>query len=395
VSTTTDEALSTKTCPSCGAEVAEGQSPCPSCGVYLSKWNLFLTSVHNLKKVVADEVSALPAIQGEKTRVWGRKYLDDFLLRSRYALSLVIAEKEIVTFALLQWAAIAIGYYVWVQILGLIPPAVWEDEHKLMNIALNLVVLAWSFVCVGLVAFPLAILSGCMGASHFLRKQGYPSTIAGCLNIVLPRAWNLWIFYWLDAWTTVEQILERLPKRGDAARLPEKAVRELFYYAWKVGTVAVLPAILCGHNLISAGKQSVEFVKNNIVQVMLLRGGYSLACWVVGVGSYIGAVFFYAAFQDLFATHTKIYTFYLWMGIPIVLAAGVVELFLRPIFIISSFALYSDHLNEAEVKLFLPSPPSHTVSAFVTFGIMAIGLLAAFLYRDQLGLTNILHVISR
>jgi len=39
-----------------------------------------------------------------------------------------------------------------------------------------------------------------------------------------------------------------------------------------------------------------------------------------------------------------IYSFYMYAGIPVFFAVGIVVLFLRPIYIISSFALYENYL---------------------------------------------------
>ena len=93
------------------------------------------------------------------------------------------------------------------------------------------------FVCVGLVAYPLGLLTACMGASYMLRFCGRPSTIAECLKIVLPKSWTLWIFSWLDGWWTMERILERLPKKNDRTPLSVKLANEAVYQAWKISSM--------------------------------------------------------------------------------------------------------------------------------------------------------------
>jgi len=67
-----------------------------------------------------------------------------------------------------------------------------------------------------------------------------------------------------------------------------------------------------------------------------------------------------------------------------------VEVFLRPIFVISSCHIYSDYLNEEKQTIMLPTPPSRGTSALVAFGTLLVILAVVFLYRDQLGITQLL-----
>jgi hypothetical protein len=68
-------------------------------------------------------------------------------------------------------------------------------------------VLAWSFLCVALAAYPIAVLTGAMGAAHFLREQGHPSTMAACLKLALPNSSKLWAFHALDGCLTINMIV--------------------------------------------------------------------------------------------------------------------------------------------------------------------------------------------
>jgi hypothetical protein len=182
--------------------------------------------------------------------------------------------------------------------LDWIPEEVWgsaveSDEGSIAN----WILLAWSFVCVGVAAFPVGILTGCMAATSFLHKQGRESTVATCLKLVLPQRWSLWSFHWIDGWITVNQILDRLPKKGGRKK---PVLSEALYYAWKFGVSGVLPSIVTGNNLIKSGKNSVVFVKDNFVEVAKLRAGYSALCWIVGVGSYVVAILFLMAVDMVF-----------------------------------------------------------------------------------------------
>ena len=154
------------------------------------------------------------------------------------SLRFIFSEKENILFALLQLAVIGLGYYIWVEGLAVVPEEVWEkSDSSDSNDAAALIVLVWSFVCVGLVAYPLGLLTACMGASYMLRFCGRPSTIAECLKIVLPKSWTLWIFSWLDGWWTMERILERLPKKNDRTPLSVKLANEAVYQAWKISSM--------------------------------------------------------------------------------------------------------------------------------------------------------------
>ncbi|MFH1640686.1 MAG: hypothetical protein ABIA66_01845 [Candidatus Omnitrophota bacterium] len=339
---------------------------------------------------VKKEISDISDIKDTKRRIWGTVYLKDFVKRSAYAFQLIFQEKEIIIFALLQWAVIGLIYYLWVQALGWIPEYIWQAEGESSGMLISMVLMAWTFLCIGLAAFPLSILSGCMGASHFLTKQGYPSTIAGCVKLVSQRLWNLWIFHWIDGWITANQVLERLPKKGGRGPAAKVALNELLYYAWKLGTIGVLPAILNGRNLIAAGKESIDLVRKHPQEAVLLRGGYSLFCWVVGIVAYVGSIIFFISQHHLFAAKPGIYGFYFLMGVPVIIATGTVLLFLRPIYVIASCSLYSDYVALEKIDTAASLVASKTVSAIIAFIILAIIIAVAFLYRDQLGITKIL-----
>jgi len=194
---------------------------------------------------VRDEIKNIPNIDEKPSGG-----ISSFRARIGYAISLGFKEKEIFFFGLLQWASIGVGYLLWVQMLDWIPEEVWRSaaESDEGSIA-DWILFAWSFICVGVAAFPVGILTGCMGATHFLHKQGRESTVATCLKLVLPQSWSLWSFHWIDGWITVNQILDRLPKKGGRKN---PVLSEALYYAWKLGVTGVLPSIVTGNNLIKS-----------------------------------------------------------------------------------------------------------------------------------------------
>ena len=305
--------------------------------------------------------------------------------RIGYAISLGLKENEIFFFGLLQWAAIGIGYLLWVQIFDWLPNETMggvfgSDEGS----TADWIFLAWSLACVGAVAFPVGILTGCMGAAHFLHKQGRESSIATCFKLVLPQSWPLWSFHWIDGLITVRQILERLPKKDDESTLGEKAWGEASYYAWKLAVAGVLPGIVTGNSLIQSGKNSVIFVKENLLEVAKLRAGYSILCWIVGIGAFVGAILF-LAFSDLGPKGDETYTIALWAGIPIAVAVSVVMLLLRPIYVLALCDLYSDHLARRGVVVNPPDGLSaKSRNAIAVFLCLCAILVAVYLYHAKL-----------
>ena len=346
-------------------------------------------------KSVRNEISRLPEL-GENSPSLGGS-LSGFWTRAKFSVGLILKEKELITFAVLQWVCIALGYYLWIQMIGWIPEAAWaRAEHSDSATLGDLILFLWSFVCVGLVAFPLGILSGCMGAVHFLNRQGQESTIDACLKMVLPRAWPLWIFHWIDGWWTVRRILDRLPKKRDSRTPAQKALSEALYYAWKVGTIGILPALVTGRGLIDAGRRSIGLVRSKIVDVAILRAGYSSMCWIIGVGAYAGAIGFFIAFPGLvnwkLGVAGQMYTIYFWFAVPILMAAGAVMLFLRPIYVISSCDIYADYVQELQENLMLPPPPAQARggSAMAVVIVLALAVLGVVLFRHELGIMEML-----
>lgn len=337
---------------------------------------------------VRDEIKDIPDVDKKPSGGIG-----SFGSRVGYAISLGFKEKEIIFFGLLQWASIGIGYLLWVQMLDWIPEEVWKSsaESDEGSIA-DWILLAWSFVCVGVAAFPVGILTGCMGAAHFLHKQGRESTVAACLQLVLPQSWPLWSFHWIDGWITVNQILARLPKKN-GRRNP--VLSEALYYAWKLGVSGVLPSIVTGNNIIKSGKNSVIFVKDNFLEVAKLRAGYSALCWIVGIGAYIGAILLFKVVDFVpkgDEIYGHIYTFYFWAAVPILIAVAIIMLLLRPIYVLALCHLYSDHLNEKGEAVDLPDNPPKSISAIVAFGCLCVILAVVYLYRIELGVVEMLSV---
>ncbi len=319
----------------------------------------------------------------------------DFLKKGGSSLYFIFSEKENIMFAFLQLLTIAIGYYVWVQFLSWIPQEIWDElaanrgkcsDHKLI---INLIFLVWSFVCVGVAAYPLGILTACMAASYLLRFQRKDSTIASCLKVVLPNSWTLWIFSWFDGWWTVNRIMERLPSKNRPP-LAVRLLHEVVYQGWKAASLGFMPAILSGRGLINAGKDSVNLLKDNFRSLVKLRMGYSLVCWVFGVIGYLLMLVCGVYYVVNTGKNLGLFDFYFLAGFPLVAVLTFIMLIFRPIYIISACRLYAFYAKEKNIEIKLPENSPKYISSFAAFVILIALIIFVCLFRDELGITKIL-----
>ena len=215
------------------------------------------------------------------------------------------------------------------------------------------------------------------------------------MQLVLPQSWSLWSFHWLDGWITVTRILERLPRKNDKRSLTEGAQRgPVLRLEGRRGRCA---ACHCHRQrLIRAGRKSVLFVKDNLIEVAKLRAGYSALCWIVGIGAYIGSIALFAT-VDIVPEHNEIYghiyAFYFWAAVPILIATGIVMLLLRPIYVLALCDLYSDHLQAKGIEVDLPEKSKAATSALVAFAVLCLLTVVAYVYRVELGIVDALSTL--
>ncbi len=307
----------------------------------------------------------------------------------------ILTEKENIFFAFLQLAAIALGYYIWVQIIGWIPAEVWDEisDKDSVGVMINIAFVVWSFICVGLVAYPIGILTACMGASYVLHSEQQESTIAKCLKIVLKRSWPLWIFSWFDGWLTVNRILERLPKKKDRTPRVVKIFKELVYQAWKIATLGIIPALVYGRTVTEACKDSFGLLKNRFIELGKLRVAYSLICWIIGIWCYLSLIVFFPIIIQFQKAHnlSGIFAFYLFAGAPMIFALCFIMVVFRPLYIISSTRIYIDYAREKQIERQSSQESSGGISAFIGYIVLIVIILIIILFKDQLGITNILQ----
>ena len=304
---------------------------------------------------------------------------DDF----SYALKLMRQEKEILLFAALQWLVIGLAYLMWIQVLDWIPDSVWaevaraakEDRDYEGGIA-DLMLWGWSLLIIATAAYPLAILNASIVASHYLKASNHKSTIASCLRLASKNLGRVWLFMALDAFVTVNAILDRLPKKRGKRTAGEEAA----YYAWKIATVGALPSLVAGNGFIDASRESVLLLEGQPVRAIGIRMGYSLLCWIIGVVAYAGAILFFLMFGGPLSGENWLYHFYLLMGAPIFLAVGATSL-LRPLFVIAVSKLYTDVIPvHVEVERTVVAEPENQIDWPMLVFAMLFGIMAALYF---------------
>lgn len=315
-----------------------------------------------------------------------------------YAYKLIWQEKEILFFAALQWATIAIAYILWTKILYWIPDAFWDEVGRSSQndddgafTLINIAILIWSFFVVAVASYPLSILNAAMTASHYLRSAGKPSTLANCLNLAFNNLSRLWVFTTIDAWITVDAILDRLPRKGKG----RTASDEFLYYAWKIGTIGVLPALVAGKDYTDAAKDSVSVLRHSPVRAIGIRMGYSLICWIIGLSAYFGSLYYLSTVSGPNGRMKGLYDFYLVLAVPIIIAVGVNSVLVRPFYLVMISKLYSDVLQLHE-DVTVPTAARKFDLLAVFFSIMLSLLLALYFFGDQLGIRDwIEHLASK
>jgi hypothetical protein len=261
-----------------------------------------------------------------------------------YAVKLMMQEKEILLFAVLQWLVIGLAYMMWTQVLDWIPDSVWAEaaressERSAATDWANLAIWGWSLLIIATAAYPLALLNASIVASHYLKSSGQKSTVPACLNLASKNLGRVWLFTALDALITARAILDRLPSKK---RRKRTASEEAAYYAWKIATIGVLPSLVSGKTFVDSANESVWLLEDQPVRTIGIRMGYSLLCWIIGVLAYAGAVVTLVMFGGPLGGENWVYHFYVLMGAPIFFAVGIVSL-IRPVFVLAISKLYTD-----------------------------------------------------
>lgn len=312
--------------------------------------------------------------------------LAGFLSKVGYSLSLAAREKEIFLFVLLQWVSVIFGYHIWIKLYHWIP-----DSWILLSLLLkngDFVTIAeifWSIICISIFALPIGILSGCMGASHILTRQGQASTVASCLKIVIPRTFVLWSFHWRDGLITGLQMLRVFSFLDTEVSSSKKEREKISDLAWKTGVVAVIPCILSGYSLEDSANKSLDFVKDDFNKISIIRSGYSAVNRYLCIFCYIGFYSFLYFYSDDMIPAELNFRFYLvmiFLTLPLILAMAINIAVLRPVYILMMCDLYSDYLERTEGSIDLKGASSIT-SAIVFISLVLLSILSVTAFLDE------------
>ncbi|MEM8542190.1 MAG: DUF6159 family protein [Pseudomonadota bacterium] len=345
-----------------------------------------------------DEAKKLFHQNGTKPKVLSSQNFSTFIAELRYAAKLIGEEKEIILFATLQWIVIATAYVMWTAILDWIPDNLWEEARRSNEnnedgsfTLINLVLLGWSFFVIVVATYPISLLNAAITTAHYLRSSGQSSTISKCITLAFSNLAQLWIFTVIDAWITVMAILDRLPKKR--GRNKRTAADEVAYYAWKIGTIGMLPALVAGNNFVEAAKNSILLLREQPARSIGIRMGYSLLCWIIGIGAFFMTMLYLTASNAHDIETDRVYHFYLTAAFPIVIAIGIIAVLLRPFFLIMVASLYTDVLPQdgrsAEVRV---GNKANTLNIF--FFLALFTLCTMYFLGDQLGLRDWIEALA-
>jgi hypothetical protein len=290
------------------------------------------------------EAQGIFASTGKKPKLLSSSHFSAVRADLGYAVRLMRQEKEILLFAGLQWVVIGLAYLLWVEVIASIPASVWaevshaldDDREAVTNVA-GVALWVWTLLIIITAAYPIALLNAAIAAAHYLRASHQTSTIGACLQIAFKNMGRLWLFTAMDGYITVNAIIDRLPRKRGRRTAGEEAA----YYAWKVGTAGVLPSLVAGNTFVMAAKESIRLLEDQPVRTIAIRMAYSLLCWIVGVTAYFGTIAYFMMLGAPLTGENWLYHFYVLVGMPIVLAAGVACL-LRPLFVVAITKLYTD-----------------------------------------------------
>lgn len=286
---------------------------------------------------IKEEINTIPQLRLTRFRHVAADGLGDFVLNILTAWKYIYYQPMILVFSFIQFCSVLIGYLLWSQIWFIMP----SDLHR-GNTIVNILVGNWSLTILAIVSFPIGILTGCTGIAYLFARRNIKLSFAHCFKLSIARYKQLWIFAGIDGWITIEQILDRLERVSNKFSGEKRSVvsvggtiREVLYFSWKVATIGIYPAILTGKNLHEAGLESLSMVRKEFHKTVILRAGYSVMCWFVGICASLLGYFWVRTSLDSY------YSFMLSISIPVAMATFIIMLILRPVFIISSCELYS------------------------------------------------------
>lgn len=324
---------------------------------------MFFVTVHQALEPAVDQAKDFLQRGGHRPSAFAPQNFRSFFGAVPAVAKLIAEAPEILFFAVVQWLVISLACLVWPKmlqwiLLGGVQKAMAQASRASgMSVSWldNTLLLGWSFFIVCAASYAIGMCNAATVAVTDLRRCGERVTLGRCLAIAGRHTIRIWLFTVADSWITVDAIVDRLLRRDD-----NRTAKELRYYAWKVATMAVVPALVNGRNLVAAGEDSISLLTAQPLRTLGLRLGYSAVCWVVGALTF-GAAIAFAHFGALSSLGTisaalaksgtvlevphVIDNIYFLAAASLLAAVGVVSILVRPFFLLSVANLYAEHVD--------------------------------------------------
>lgn len=330
-------------------------------------------------------------------RVLNLRNVGAFIKSSGETLRLILQEKEIIVLAILQWLTVALGYFAFIQIIDWIPDTLWHAVDQAMEqdqdgpaTLVGLVMMAWLVGIVILASYPIGIFNSAMAAVHFMHQAYGFSSIITALSIAQRNQTRIWAFSSADSWITVNAIIDRLPRKNKN----RTALDEVLYYAWKLGTLCIIPGLINGKGLIEAGKESLLTIKKHPMRAIGLRFGYSFICWIIGITTYIASAYYLSHANIEWGEDNWLYAIYHLVFIPLVISIGVITVLIRPFFLMGTAKLYTDthNFDQEHIEDCITTPGSFGKLVFLL--LLSYGLFGIIIYADHFGFQDWIETLA-
>lgn len=311
-----------------------------------------------------------------------------FFKEAGHALRLILREPEVLLFATLQWATLALTYMMWTGIFGWVPSywfgaAMQSGVSSAVALAFGsaVFIIVWTAVIFVLTAYPLSLFNAAMVAAHFLRHADQRSTVWRCLTLAAHSASRLWLFTMIDALKSIAGFLSQLPRRRPWLNLPVSREDLPSYYAWKIGTMMMVPALVAGRDYRAAAKDSLYLLYDKPSRTVNTRMGYAMLCGIFGVTTFIAAPIL------LLVLTSGSYWPYRSLAISagtFLLTFGVITVLLRPLFLVIAANHYTEAVAIDPTSVAMAASRQRNLTKLL-LPLATFIVMAALLLKDEIG----------
>ena len=147
-------------------------------------------------------------------------------------------------------------------------------------------------------------------------------------------------------------------------------------------------------------KKNGRFIESKMVLALVvfavimikLRLGYSFICWIIGIGCYVGVIFFFSCLGKL-PDEYDVYTWYFYAGFPLIIALLTIIVLFRPLYIISACRIYINYACDEGIQPNLPKKSSVVGrNILVIFMLLTLAICIVLFFHQQLGIDKLLAV---